>query len=287
MVAAIGSEPRNGAGQSAVITEAYRGRCQVRFRFMCGRYALSKLPDEIIEEFEITAGLTGAILPADWNIAPTKDIYIIRDQPFSVGGAGNKTESGARELAVVSWGLIAPWSKNSVDAIKSQSQAINARTETVHEKPTFRNAFRSRRCLIPASGYYEWATALGKYATKQPFYISSSDPRHPTLAFAGIWDQWIDANGQIHESASLITRPAVGFLEEIHHRMPTFLPRSRWNDWLEPITKSETHLKELLDIPDPAYGLQAHPVSPRVNSARNSGVDLIAPIELGEPETLF
>lgn len=244
---------------------------------MCGRYALSKLPDEIIEEFEITAGLTGAILPADWNIAPTKDIYIIR----------NKANSDARELAVVSWGLIAPWSKNSADAIKSQSQAINARTETVHEKPTFKSAFRSRRCLIPASGYYEWATSLGKYATKQPFYISSIDQNHPTLAFAGIWDQWVDLNGQIHESASLITRPAVGFLEEIHHRMPTFLPRDRWNSWLEPVPKSENYLKELLDIPEPARGLQAHPVSHRVNSARNSGENLITPIELGEPETLF
>ncbi len=254
---------------------------------MCGRYALSKLPDEIIEEFEITAGLTGAILPADWNIAPTKDIYIIRDKATNDKATSASAQGAARELAVVSWGLIAPWSKNSVDAIKSQSQAINARTETVQEKPTFRNAFRSRRCLIPASGYYEWATALGKYATKQPFYISSSDAEHPTLAFAGIWDQWVDANGQIHESASLITRPAVGFLEEIHHRMPTFLPRVRWNDWLEPVTKSEVHLKELLEIPDPAYGLQAHPVSSRVNSARNSGADLIKPIELGEPETLF
>ena len=274
---------------------------------MCGRYALSKLPDEIIEEFEITAGLTGAILPADWNIAPTKDIYIIRDKASSEKRSGENatddkrisenatgdnrssenTPGTPRELAVVSWGLIAPWSKNSVDAIKSQSQAINARTETVHEKPTFRNAFRSRRCLIPASGYYEWATALGKYATKQPFYISSSDAEHPTLAFAGIWDQWVDANGQIHESASLITRPAVGFLEEIHHRMPTFLPRDRWNDWLEPVAKSEAHLKALLDLPDPAHGLQAHPVSSQVNSARNSGADLIKPIELGEPETLF
>lgn len=264
---------------------------------MCGRYALSKLPDEIIEEFEITAGLTGAILPADWNIAPTKDIYVIRDKPVgnwahnvAINPSDSKSSDAsqvARELAVVSWGLIAPWSKNAMDAIKSQSQAINARTETVHEKPTFRNAFRSRRCLIPASGYYEWATALGKYSTKQPFYISSTNLKKPTLAFAGIWDQWIDANGQIHESASLITRPAVGFLEEIHHRMPTFLPRDRWNDWLEPTVKAEQHLKALLNIPDPAHELQAHPVSSRVNSARNSGQNLIAPIELGEPETLF
>jgi putative SOS response-associated peptidase YedK len=247
---------------------------------MCGRYALSRLPDEIIEEFEITAGLTGAILPADWNIAPTKDIYIIRDRVTSTGVV-------ARELATVSWGLIAPWSKNSEAALKSQSQAINARTETVSEKPTFRSAFKSRRCLIPATGYYEWATELGRYQTKQPFYISSTNPDQPTLAFAGIWDQWVDQNGESHQSAALITRPAVDFLATIHHRMPTFLPKHRWEQWLNPALKEVDQLKLLLEFDNPAIGLRAVPVSTKVNSARNSGPELIAEIELGEPETLF
>ncbi len=243
---------------------------------MCGRYALSKLPDEIIEEFEITAGLTGAILPFDWNIAPTKSIYIIREN-----------QNRARELATVSWGLIAPWSKSTAEAVKSQSQAINARTESVHEKPTFRNAFLRRRCLIPASGYYEWATELGPYPSKQPFYISSAKPSHPTLVFAGIWDQWVDGNGQIWESASLITRPAVDFLATIHHRMPTFLPPDRWNDWLQFGNRAAKELIDLLDIPEPAADLQAIPVSTKVNNARNAGSELIEPIEIGEPETLF
>ena len=243
---------------------------------MCGRYALSKLPDEIIEEFEITAGLTGAILPFDWNISPTKSIYLIREN-----------QMGQRELATVSWGLIAPWSKTTADALRSQSQAINARTETVAEKPTFRNAFTRRRCLIPASGYYEWATELGPYPTKQPFYISSSAPTKPTLVFAGIWDQWVDGNGQIWESAALITRPAVDFLATIHHRMPTFLPPERWRDWLKFGSVPTPELMDLLDIPEPAMGLMATPVSAKVNNAKNSGVELITPMDISEPETLF
>ena len=111
---------------------------------------------EIAEEFH-TSGEPERTLPVDWNIKPTQDIYIIKAK--------------ARNLEVVSWGLIAPWSKDGDSAFKSQSQAINARSETVHEKPTFRNAFHNRRCLIPASGYYEWATELGELKSKQPVFI--------------------------------------------------------------------------------------------------------------------
>ena len=241
---------------------------------MCGRYAISKLPEELIEEFEITAGRTGKVLPADWNISPTKGIYVIRNN-----------EGAKRELVNLSWGLIAPWSKNSDEAVKSQSSAINARTETVETKPTFKNAFKYHRCLIPASGYYEWATELGKYPSKQPFYIH--DQENKTLAFAGIYSSWRDEKGVSKQSAALITRPAVSFLEKIHHRMPTFLPRDRWDEWLDNDQNNIDELKELLIFPNPAAALVADPVSTKVNSTRNNGVELISPIELGEPQTLF
>lgn len=241
---------------------------------MCGRYALSKLPSELIEEFEITAGHTGAILPADWNISPTREIYIIRDNPDL-----------KRELVNVSWGLIAPWSKDQVSAVRSQSQAINARSESVDEKPTFKNAFRSRRCLIPATGYYEWATELGKYETKQPFYIHSKS--NQTLLFAGIYDRWINANGEIFESAAIITREAVDFLATIHHRMPTFLPKDRWDQWLDPRINKVDEIRKLMEPDSPAFGLTAHPVSSKVNATRNNGPELIREIELGDPTTLF
>ena len=241
---------------------------------MCGRYAISKLPEELIEEFEITAGHTGKVLPADWNISPTKEIYVIRNN-----------EEAKRELINLSWGLIAPWSKNSDEAIKSQSSAINARTETVDTKPTFKNAFKYHRCLIPASGYYEWATELGKYPSKQPFYIHNQEGK--TLAFAGIYSSWRNEKGESKESAALITRPAVDFLEKIHHRMPTFLPRDRWDIWLDHDQNNVDELKVLLNFPNQSAGLVADPVSTKVNSTRNNGAELISPIELGEPQTLF
>jgi putative SOS response-associated peptidase YedK len=239
---------------------------------MCGRYALNASQDELMDAFEISTGYAGPILPADWNITPTRDIYIVRDN-----------REGQRELSTVSWGLIAPWSENSTDALRSQSQAINARTETVHEKPTFRSAFTSRRCLIPASGYYEWATEMGPYSPKQPFFIHGDG----LIAFAGIWDRWRSPDGSYRESAAIITRPAVEFLATVHHRMPTFLPKDRWEAWLDPSLNQVDEIRALMNLAEPARGLQAYPVSSRVNSTANNGSQLIAPIELGEPETLF
>ena len=241
---------------------------------MCGRYAISKQPAELIEEFEISAGHIGKALPADWNISPTKEIYVIRNN-----------QDAKRELVNLSWGLIAPWSKSNEEAVKSQSSAINARTETVDSKPTFKNSFKYHRCLIPATGYYEWATEFGKYPSKQPFYIHHA--QNKTLAFAGIYSTWKDDKGVSKESAALITRPAVDFLEKIHHRMPTFLPQDRWDHWLDNNKNNLDEIKELLNFENEAAGLVADPVSIKVNATRNNGPELITPIELGDPQTLF
>jgi len=205
---------------------------------MCGRFALSAMLTDIAEEFS-TAGLPDRTLPVDWNIKPTQDIYIIKND----------------EIKIASWGLVAPWSKNSVEAVRSQSQAINARSESVHEKPTFRKAFRSNRCLVPASGYYEWATELGRYKTKQPVFI--------------------------------ITRDAVGDLAKVHNRMPLFLPRERWSTWMDSSLTDVEQVRGLMKIEKPDDHLQYWPVAPLVNSIRNNGAELVTPIELGEPETLF
>lgn len=239
---------------------------------MCGRYALSAEQDDILEAFAISTDYAGPILPADWNITPTREIYIVRDNPQAV-----------RELTTVSWGLIAPWAQDAQDALRSQSQAINARIETVHEKPTFRSAFVSRRCLIPATGYYEWATEMGPYSPKQPFFIHGSG----LIAFAGIWDRWRAPDGSFKESAAIITRPSVGFLATVHSRMPTFLPKDRWSSWLDPAINRADEIRGLLDVKEPAAGLEAYPVASLVNSTANNGPQLIEPIELGEPETLF
>jgi len=235
---------------------------------MCGRFALSAMLTDIAEEFS-TSALPDRTLPVDWNIKPTQDIYVVKNE----------------EIMIASWGLIAPWSKNSVDAFRSQSQAINARSESVHEKPTFRNAFRQRRCLVPATGYYEWATEFGRYKTKQPVFISRDDEK--LLAFAGIFDRWVSPEGEIRESVAIITRDAVGDLAKVHNRMPLFLPRNRWEKWMDSELTEVEEVREMMVIPKPDDHLRYWPVSTLVNSIRNNGAELIAPIELGEPETLF
>jgi len=235
---------------------------------MCGRFALSAMLTDIAEEFS-TSAEPDRTLPVDWNIKPTQDIYIVKNQ----------------EIKIASWGLIAPWSKNSSDALRSQSQAINARSESVHKKPTFRTAFRQSRCLVPATGYYEWATELGRYKTKQPVFISRDDER--LLAFAGIFDRWISPEGEIRDSVAIITRDAVGDLAKVHNRMPLFLPRDRWGAWMDSTVTNVEEIRTLMQVPDPDAHLRYWPVSTLVNSIRNNGAELIAPIELGDPETLF
>jgi putative SOS response-associated peptidase YedK len=235
---------------------------------MCGRYALSAAISDIAQEFS-TNSAPELSLPADWNIKPTNDVYIIKNQA----------------IEIASWGIIAHWSKSDDEAAKSQSSAINARSESVHEKPTFKSAFRSNRCLLPATGYYEWASELGKYKTKQPIYISRDDNK--LLAFTGIFQSWTSPSGRVIQSVSIITRQAVGQLALVHSRMPVFLPRDRWADWMNPKINDVAKIRSLMDIPNPDANLGFHPVSSAVNSITGSGPGLIEPIELGEPETLF
>jgi putative SOS response-associated peptidase YedK len=241
---------------------------------MCGRYAQAQGMDEIIEKFDLDSSLVDKSLPLNWNIAPTNEIYIIRDN-----------QSG-RVLDSASWGIIAPWQKNFTEARNSQSHAINARSESIHEKPTFRQAFRTTRCLIPATGYYEWATSLGKYPPKQPFYITSKD-ENKSLSIAGIWSTWKSESGIEIQSAAIITGEAVGELATIHSRMPVFMPNDRWDTWLDPKNREIENLISLMDISDPASGLVTRPVAPKVNLVANNGPELIAPFELGEAQTLF
>ncbi len=235
---------------------------------MCGRYALSAAISDIAEEFS-TNSAPELSLPVDWNIKPTNDVYIIKNQA----------------IEIASWGMIAHWSKSDDEAAKSQSSAINARSESVHEKPTFKSAFRSNRCLLPATGYYEWASELGKYKTKQPIYISRDDNK--LLAFTGIFQSWTSPSGRVIQSVSIITRQAVGQLALVHSRMPVFLPRDRWADWMNPKINDVEKIRSLMDVPTPDANLRFHPVSSAVNSIAGSGPGLIEPIELGEPETLF
>ena len=245
---------------------------------MCGRYAQNQTMEEIVTSFDLASTALDQSLPLNWNIAPTNEIYIIK-------GVDSSSTTKARILDSASWGIIAPWQKNFIDARASQSHAINARSESIHEKPTFRQAFRTTRCLIPATGYYEWATSLGKYSPKQPFYISRED--NLPLSIAGIWSTWRSENGEEIQSAAIITREAVGGLETIHSRMPVMMARDRWDQWLDPKNRDIEDLIALMRHQHPAEGLHPVPVSTRVNIVANNGAELIIPIELGESQTLF
>lgn len=242
---------------------------------MCGRFAQSKMDDALVEEFGITGSVPTSPLPASWNITPTKEIYVVKENP----------NNHARDLTTASWGLVASWQKDLSSAYATLSRAINARSESVFEKPTFRESVRKRRCLIPADGYYEWATALGPYRPKQPFFISRIDGR--SISLAGIWSSWTSINGDKIESVAIITREAVGILAQIHSRMPVFMSNDRWESWLSPDLSDVQEIRALMEYSDPDAGLTVHAVSNAVNSVANDGAQLIEPVTLGEPETLF
>jgi putative SOS response-associated peptidase YedK len=242
---------------------------------MCGRYALSASAEDIALQFD-AENKPEAFLPAQWNISPTQPILIVN----GLDGSGD-----TRAISKVSWGLVPSWSEDTSRA----SNAINARVESISEKPSFRSAFRKRRCIIPATGYFEWATELGKYKPKQPFYIYNED--NSLLAMAGIYEEWINpVTRNPLTSAAIITRESVGTIAPIHHRMPVLLPKDRWSAWLSTDSLGESEVQEylgLLETPKPDAGLVFRPVSSAVNNARNVGPQLIDAIELGEPETLF
>ena len=225
---------------------------------MCGRFATSKNLDQLEEEFSLV-GLPSRELPANWNVAPTQEIYVITDGP---------------KLEIMRWGLIPTWAKP--DFVSAHT--INARSESVHEKPSFRQAFKSRRCFIPADGYYEWATELGKYPSKQPFFIHRKDKR--PLAMAGVYE-----NGTV----AIITKEATGALAAIHNRMPLFLPHDDWEPWLDTSVTDVSLLQGVLrqGLTPESAGLVADPVSTKVNKIANNGPQLVSAIELGEQETLL
>ena len=218
---------------------------------MCGRFALFATPVEVGDLF----GAPAVEWPPRYNIAPTQTVLACR----------LNAATAARELAPLRWGLVPSWAKDLAAGVK----AINARAETVADKPTFRSAFRSRRCLIPASGYYEWKHE-GK--AKQPFFIQ---PAHGGLfAFAALWDVWSKGAAPV-ESCSIITTAANEATRHLHERMPVILDRDHFAAWLDPLTPPPA-LHELLR-PCPPERIAFHPVGTAVGNVRNDGPELVAP----------
>lgn len=237
---------------------------------MCGRYASARSRIELLEEFAIERDRVDEPLRPDYNVAPTKPVYAVTTR--APRGQAAKPE---RELRVVRWGLVPYWAKE----ISIGSRLINARAETVSEKPAFRSAFAKRRCLLPADGYYEWqAPPPGTKGAKQPYFIRRRD--RGSLAFAGLYELWRDRSITDDDpaawlwTATIITTTAPDELGEIHDRMPMVIDQASWTDWLDPASTEVADLRGLL-APAATTGLISYPVAPLVNSVRNNGPELI------------
>jgi putative SOS response-associated peptidase YedK len=235
---------------------------------MCGRFVSARKRLELLEEFSVQRDRVPQDLAPDYNVAPTKQIYAV-----------TASKEGERELRTLRWGLIPFWAKD----MKIGAKMINARAETIAEKPAFRRAFAKRRCLIPADGYYEWKD-------KKPFYIVRTDGG--VTAMAGIYELW--RNPEVTDetlsseegehaflwSASVITTDATDDVGQIHDRMPMIIQPDLWADWLDP---DNTKISQLQAAMVPAFkgSITSYPVSTAVNNVRNNGPELIEPLPTG------
>lgn len=218
---------------------------------MCGRFTL-KTPervkfDRIVNKFDLDD-----IIPR-YNIAPTQNVLTILER------------DGVREATYLQWGLIPFWSKEP-------KGFINARVETIDQKPTFNESFQRRRCLIPADGFYEWERAGKKIS--QPYYFQMKDGA--PFALAGVWDRW-KQDGNTLFSCAIITTTANELLSTIHHRMPVIMPPELHDLWLNPESRA-ADLKEIL-VPFPAAEMTSHAVSREVNSTKSDGEQLLQPVD--------
>ena len=254
---------------------------------MCGRYASSASPDQLVEIFEVDEVPdlpdVRALVPR-WNIAPTDPVAAIVER------ADRGTGEAVRKLYAPRWGLVPSWSRGPAGG----ARMINARAETVADKPAFRRAFAQRRCLIPADGYYEWypltnpdgtpALSRGRQV-KQPFWIHPlARPGEPDLmAMAGIYEFWRDDSLPADEpgawltTCSIITTQVTDSLGIIHDRMPMRVLRADWDRWLDPQLTDPVAAHRLLHSPS-ADEMGAYAVSTRVNTVANDGPDLVEPL---------
>jgi putative SOS response-associated peptidase YedK len=225
---------------------------------MCGRYASSRDARDLASAFEVEEPPEES-LPPSWNVAPTDPVWAVM------------TRDGRRQLRVLRWGLVPSWAKDA----KGAARLINARSETVTEKPAFRSAYQRRRCLLPADGYYEWQADGTR---KQPWFLTSRD-REP-LSMAGLYEVWSQGEERLW-TCTVLTTDAADDTGAIHDRTPLLVPRERWTTWLDP--EVEDPGQDLL-VPAVSGVLDAWPVGAEVGNVRNDGPQLVEPVE---PDRLF
>lgn len=212
---------------------------------MCGRFAITLPPDAMRRLFGF---LDEPRFPPRYNIAPSQPVPIVC------------LDGGRRRFLLVRWGLVPSWAKDM-----PHSLLINARAETIAEKPSFRGAFRHRRALMPADGFYEWRTRETGRGPKQPYYIRRKNGA--PFAMAAIRDTWMDAHGSELDSCAIVTTEANATLKPIHARMPVILDEKDWARWLDPATPEQELLALLRPAPDDL--LEAIPISTRINNTAN------------------
>ena len=224
---------------------------------MCGRYCITSAPAAIRALF---AYRERPNFPPRYNVAPTQPVPIVR------------MVEGERQFALVRWGLIPAWVKDPRD----YSLLINARAESVNDKPAFRNAMKRRRCLLPADGFYEWKRDGG---ANRPYFARpvTGDP----IAFAGLWESWIGPNGEEMETAAIVTTVANPTMASVHHRAPVIVPPAQFDFWLDCKTVDETMAVELL-VPAPESLMEVYEISPAVNKVANDSSVLLEPYDAGK-----
>ena len=223
---------------------------------MCSRFSLTTPLEALRRLFQFQERPN---LAARYNITPTSQVLAIRKQV-----------SGAYEAFRPVWGLIPPFAKEAQGA----ARLINVRSETVTEKPSFREAYKNQRCLVPTDGFYEWKTDSN--GQKQPYYFQAPD--HQPLAFAGIWEVWQSPEGNQETSCSLLTKAAPAYMRGIHHRAPVLINPQQFSRWTDPDSKDP--LSQLDMGPE---DIISHPVGKVVGNVRAEGPDLIKPIRIGTP----
>jgi putative SOS response-associated peptidase YedK len=246
---------------------------------MCGRFAVTTDPAALAEKIqaldESRAARAAESAGPNYNVAPTTKITTVvrrHDEP---------DDEPTRRVRLMRWGLVPPWAKTGSDGAPESKgpQLINARAEKVTTSPAFRSSAKSKRCLVPMDGYYEWRanpdTEAGKKARKTPFYLHRADGE--MLFMAGLWSVWkSDKDATPLLSCTIITTDAVGELAEIHDRMPLIVPERDWDRWLDPDAAADL---EFLAAPPDVRGIEMREISTLVNNVRNNGPELLEPAE--------
>ncbi|MET9452824.1 SOS response-associated peptidase [Streptomyces cinerochromogenes] len=245
---------------------------------MCGRYVSTRRPQDLARLFHVAHWPSTEALAPNWNIAPTDDVWAVLERtPYGDDGGA----APVRELRPLRWGLVPSWAKEP----KVGARMINARVETVHEKPAFRRAFVTRRCLLPADGFYEWQPGKDPVtgrARKQPYFIHPEDDQ--VMALAGLYEYWRDATVIQDDdpaawlmTCTIITTEATDAAGHVHPRMPLALTEDHYEAWLDPTQQDPDELRALLGLPAGGH-LTARPVSTAVNNVRNNGPQLLKAI---------